>query len=220
MYYDLVASLPYLPHFERADRLPITRLRLRQRLGRLTPAHADQLLRVRSMIRWRPETWRATTDAAGARDYEALMSSPLDPTLEDYVAFRMDQQTLVAALRRKRDGAAAPESGLRWGVGPRVHDVQTRWDAPDFGLSHVYPWLPQARDLLASGDARGFERLSMNVVWRWLDRCAEWQPFGFEAVFAYAFKWDLLQAWLACDADKGKTRFKDLIDEVTRVEHH
>ncbi len=45
MYYDLVASLPHLPHFERAERLPITRLRLDQRLRLLKPAHADQLAR-------------------------------------------------------------------------------------------------------------------------------------------------------------------------------
>ncbi len=60
----------------------------------------------------------------------------------------------------------------------------------------------------------------MDVAWRWLDRCAEQNTFSFEAVFSYVFKWDMLRAWLACDADKGKTRFKDLIDKVTHVEHN
>ena len=69
------------------------------------------------------------------------------------------------------------------------------------------------------GDARGLERLLMDVAWRRLSRHAEQNTFSFEAVFAYFFKWDILQAWLSCDADQGKTRFRDLVDKVTHVEH-
>ncbi len=219
MYYDLVASLPHLPHFERAERLPITRLRLLQRLRLLTPEHADQLARAQSLVRWRPDRLLGNTDATQAADYAALMASPLERPLREYVARRMDQQTLLAALRRKEDDGGRPVGTTPWGVGPWVHHVQRHWDEPDFRLALLHPWLPQARGLLAAGDARGLERLLMDVAWRWLDRCAEQNMFSFEAVFSYFFKWDILQAWLACDADKGKTRFRDLIDKVTHVEH-
>ena len=77
MYYDLVASLPYLPHFERAERLPITRLRLDQRLRLLKPAHADQLARAQSLVRWRPERLLGTTDAARIKQYAALSTAHL-----------------------------------------------------------------------------------------------------------------------------------------------
>ena len=220
MYYDLVASLPHLPHFQRAERVPITRLRLDQRLRLLRPAHADQLARACSLVRWRPDRLLGKTDAAQAAAYSALMGSPLERPLREYVAFRMDQQTLLAALRRKRAGLGLPEGAAPWGVGPRVRHVRTHWDEPDFRLAILYPWLPQAGDLLASGDALGLERLLMDGAWRRLDRHAEQNTFGFEAVFAYFFKWDILQAWLACDADQGKTRFRDLIDQVTHVEHN
>ena len=220
MYYDLVASLPHLPHFERAERLPITRLRLDQRLRLLKPAHADQLARAQSLVRWRLDPLLGRTDAAQAAEYVALMHAPMEQPLREYVAFRMDQQTLLAALRRKRDNLGLPEGAARWGVGPWVRHIRIHWDQPDFRLAHLYPWLPQARDLLADGDARGLERLLMDVAWRWLDRCAEQNVFGFEAVFCYAFKWDILRAWLACDAQKGKTRFTELIDQVTHVEHN
>jgi hypothetical protein len=73
---------------------------------------------------------------------------------------------------------------------------------------------------LAVGDARGLERLLMGVAWRRLEHCAEHGMFAFAAVFAYVFKWDMLQAWLACDADQGKSRFRDLVDKVTHVEHN
>ena len=220
MYYDLVASLPHLPYFERAERLPITRLRLDQRLRLLKPAHAHQLARAQSLVRWRPDRLLGKTDAAHAAEYAALMASPLERPLREYVAFRMDQQTLLAALRRKRDDLGLPEGAAPWGAGPWVRHVRQHWDQPDFRLTLLYPWLPQAGDFLAAGDARGLERLLMDVAWRRLDRHAEQNTFGFEAVFSYFFKWDILRAWLACDAEKGKSRFRDLIHQVTHVEHN
>jgi hypothetical protein len=220
MYYDLVASLPHLPHFERVERLPITRLRLDQRLRLLKPAHADQLIRAQSLVRWRPDRLLGKTDAAQVAEHAALMASQLEQPLREYADFRMDQKTLLAALRRKQNDLGLPQPSTAWGVGPRVRDVQTHWDQPDFHLALLYPWLPQAKDLLAAGDARGLERLLMNWAWQRLDRYAEQKAFGFEAVFSYYFKWDILRAWLVCDSEKAKTRFTDLIDQVTHVEHN
>lgn len=219
MYYDLIASLPHLPHFEQAEWLPITRLRLNQRLQLLKPAHADQLRRARSLVLWRPPQLLGKTDAAVVTEYAALMDSPLDASLREYVAFRMDQQTLLAALRRKREQQPLPDEPTPWGIGPRVHHIRKHWDEPDLRLAHVYPWIAPARELLTAGDARGLERLMMDVTWRWLGRCAERSMFGFEAVFSYFFKWDILQAWLAGDPDRATVRFRDLIEEVTHAEH-
>lgn len=218
MYYELIASLPYLPYFERAEWLPITRLRLGQRLRLLKPGHAGQLARARSLVSWRSDRLLGRTDAEIRAEYGALMAAPLERPLREYVEFRMNQQTLLAALRRKQEGLELPQQRAPWGVGPWVRYVRTHWGEQDFRLAHLYPWLPQARDLLAAGDARGLERLLMAGAWRRLDRYAEQSMFGFQAVFSYFFKWDILQAWLACDAEKGKTRFRDLIDQVTHVE--
>jgi hypothetical protein len=218
VYYDLVASLPHLPYFERAERSPITRLRLEQRLRRLEPDHAEQLNRARALISWRMDRSRWATDEAQVRAYAALLASHLHPALKEYVEFRLDQRTLVAALRWKRDGLASPRERGTWGVGRWVRHVERHWGDPDFRLAHVYPWLVELRDLLARGDARGADRLSMAVAWRWLASCADRSTFGFEAVFSYVFRWDILEAWLACDPEKGRARFTDLIDKVTHVE--
>jgi len=217
MYYDLIASLPQLPYFERAERLPITPLRLGQRLSRLRPEHADQLNRARPLVRWRTERLTAHTDSSLSAAFSKLMDSQLDAPLRDYIAFRMTQQTLLAALRRKRGRLELPDGANSWGVGPRVHHIRKHWDAPHFGLEHLYPWLPRASEQLASGDAIGLERLLIDLNWRWLTRCAEPSMFGFEAVMAFVFKWDMLQAWLACDPERAKIRFTELIDKVTHV---
>jgi hypothetical protein len=219
MYYDLIASLPHLPHFERAQRLPITQLRLRQRLARLNPAHAEQLRRALTLIRWRPERVLGRTDAETAAEFAELMHSALETPLREYVAFRLEQQTLLAALRRKQDGLGLPEGTNSWGVGPRVPHIRRHWDAPEFSLGYIYPWLPQARERLAAGDAPELERLLMDAAWRWLARCAERNMFGFEAVIAFVFQWDILHAWLAGNVDQAQVRFTEMIDQVTHVEH-
>jgi hypothetical protein len=54
----------------------------------------------------------------------------------------------------------------------------------------------------------------MNIIWQRLSLIAESNRFGFEAVFAFVFKWDILQAWLARDAAKATGRFQELIKEV------
>jgi hypothetical protein len=220
MYYDLIASLPRLPHFEQADSLPITPLRLEQRLRLLDPDHAAQLARAQSLVGWRADRLRWKSDAAQVKEYAALIESPLEPPLREYIAFRMDQQTLVAALRRKHDALASLADVAPWGAGPWVRHVQIHWNEPDFHMAHLYSWLPQAREHLEAGDALGLERLLMGIAWRRLSRHAEQNTFSFEAVFSYFFKWDILKAWLACDADKGQIRFKELIDEVTHVENN
>lgn len=220
MYYELVCSLPYLPHFEQAPHLPITQLRLRQRLTRLKPAHAEQLQRTMPLVRWRPEGVLAKSDAAATAEYLKLAGTALERPLREYVAFRMEQQTMLAALRRKQDGAGLAKDDRTWGVGSRVPHIRRHWDAPDFALGFVYPWLPRARELLSAGDARGLERLLMNGAWQWLTRCAERAMFGFEAVISFVFRWDMLQAWLARDAERARARFLEAIDQVTHVEHN
>lgn len=218
MYYDLIASLPQLPHFESAERLPITPLRLEQRLRRLHSEHAEQLDRAKPLVRWRAERLTARTDLALVAEYSRLMDTQLDGSLREYVAFRLTQQTLLAALRRKRDGLELPEGSNAWGVGPCVHHVRKHWDLPHFGLEHLNPWLPLAAERLSAGDAIGLERLLVDLNWTWLTRIAEQSMFGFEAVVAFVFKWDMLQAWLASDAERSKVRFTELIDKVTNVE--
>jgi hypothetical protein len=214
VYYDLIASLPQMPRLERAQRLPITRLRLEQRLRRLTPGHAEQLAHAHRLVRWRPDRVFGSTDAALVKAYQSIPERAFEPALRDYVALRMDQRTLVAALRWKQ-AEQIPERATTWGVPGTARRIRSQWDEPGFRLARVFPWLPAAAQLLAAGDARGLEQLLMDVCWRWLTRCAEQQMFGFQAVFSYVFRWDMLEARLASDADKGRMRFRDLIDKVT-----
>ena len=101
-------------------------------------------------------------------------------------------------------------------MGPWVRRIEAHWESADLGLGGILHWIDEARALLEAGNATGLERLLMNAVWQQLSRIADPHPFGFEQVLAFVFKWDVVQLWLSFDAEAAKTRFQQLIAEVTR----
>lgn len=216
-YITLVASLPYLPPFERAERSPITRLRLEQRLRNLDPDDARQLAKAEALVSWRMSLAKPKTDAEMVLRYRPVMQEISQPALREFIEFRIDQQTLLAGLRQRNAGLDPAFMTQISGASRWAGFIASHWDDPDFKLTAVYPWIPEARAFLEANDARGLDSLLMGIIWRWLSRIAESNSFGFEAVFAFVFKWDILQAWLARDAAHAKSRFQELIKEVKNV---
>ena len=212
-YYTLVAGLPGLVHFERAERLPINRVRLDQRLQDLDPVDVEDLSLAEVLLEWqhyplafRPEQLidkyrKATTQISNMR-------------LQQFIEFRMDQRSVLVGLRRRRLGHTAPEPGDQWGIGPSCGWIEAHWERPDFDLGGRYPWLSEARTKLEGNDAIGLERLVMDGVWQHLGRIADDHPFGFEEVFAYVFRWDILNRWLSYRADVATQRFQELVTEA------
>jgi hypothetical protein len=214
-YYTLVASLPRLIHFEQAEWLPISRKQLDQRLSMLLPDDATELRLAEELVQWRRQPITRTA-AEMLRGYRELMMRASQPSLREFVDFRMSQRTALVALRRQRRGLGPPAPGEIWGVGPWVRRIEAHWESADLGLGGVFGWIEEARALLEAGNATGLERLLMDVVWQQLSRIADRQPFGFEQVLGFVFKWDVVQLWLSYDADAAKARFQQLIAEVTR----
>lgn len=215
-YITLVASLPYLPPFEKAERSPITRLRLEQRLHILEPDDARQLTSAEALVSWRMSPTKPKTDKEMVSRSRAARQEISQPALREFVEFRMDQQMILAALRQRKVGFESSFLGQVKGASRWAGFIASHWDDPDFKLTAVYPWIPQAQSYLEANDARGLDRLLMGIIWQRLSRIAESNRFGFEAVFAFVFKWDILQAWLVRDAGEAKGRFQELIKEVKK----
>ena len=213
-YITLVASLPYLPPFEQAERSPITRLRLEQRLHILKPGDARQLALAEAVAHWRMTPASPKTDKEMVLRSRAAMQEISHPALREFIAFRIDQQTILAGLRQRNGVFESSFLEQVNGASRRAGLIASHWDDPDFKLASVFPWIPEARSYLETGDACALDKLMMNIIWQRLSRIAESNRFGFEAVFAFVFKWDILQAWLARDAVKAKSRFQELIKEV------
>jgi hypothetical protein len=213
-YYTLIASLPALPHFAEAERLPINRERLERRLRMLTDADAAMLDLARRLTEWRQPA--DLPDADFVRRYRAEAGGLANPRVAELVAFRLELRTVVGALRRRAAGRAAP-GGTDWGVGPWLRRLADRWSEPDFGLRPVLPWLPELRERLDAGDHLGVERLAFGLVWDRCRRIAETRQFGPEAVVAYVFRWDILRRWLSHDAASAAARIESLAAEALRM---
>jgi hypothetical protein len=211
-YYQLVASLPALPYFRRTRLLPLSRRRLEERLALLHPDDLADLLRAESLVSWRRQPVTRTTEEIAAM-YDDVMANTQNRALRQIVDFRMNMRTVMVALRLKRQGKSPPSE--RWGVGRYTRMIESRWAEPEFGLAAVFPWIPEARELLDRGDAMELEGSMMDQSWMQLSQIADAHPFGFEQVFAFVVKWDILHRWLSYDADKARQRFEELILEVT-----
>jgi len=216
-YYTVIASLPHLPYFADAQRLPLSRLRLEQRLRMLEADQSRQILQAEFLAGWRLPAGKLGGGNIAAQ-YKRALQGISQPVLREFVEYRLDIQTVVAALRIRQAGRDPEQYPGTWGVGRWVRPIEAHWDAADFRLGTVYPWIQEAGGYLAAADAMALDRLLMDTVWRKLSRLGDRSPFGFEAITAFVFKWDILQAWLQRDAGAAKQRFQLLIEEIKHVQ--
>jgi hypothetical protein len=216
-YYTVVASLPHLPYFANAERSPLSRLRLEQRLRMLDADESRQIYQAEFLAGWRLPAGKLGGGNIAAH-YKTVLQSISQPVLREFVEYRLDIQTVLAALRIRQAGRDPEQYPGTWGVGHWVKHIEAHWDAADFRLGTVYPWVSEAASYLAAADAMALDRLLMDTVWRKLSRLGDRSPFGFEAITAFVFKWDILQAWLQRDAFAAKQRFQTLIEEIKHAQ--
>lgn len=216
-YYTVVASLPHLPYFANVERLPLSRLRLEQRLRMLDADESRQIYQAEFLVGWRLPVGKLGGGNI-AKHYKTVLQSISQPVLLEFVEYRLDMQTVIAALRIRQAGRDPKQYSGSWGVGRLVKHIEAHWDAADFRLGTIYPWVQEADSYLAASDAMALDRLLMDIVWRKLSRLGDRSPFGFEAITAFVFKWDILQAWLQRDAGAAKQRFQILIEEIKHVQ--
>ncbi len=217
-YYTVVASLPHLPYFANAERLPLSRLRLEQRLRMLDADESGQIFQAELLVGWRLPLGKFRSSGNIAAHYKTALQIIDQPVLREFVEYRLDMQTVIAALRIRQAGLDPQQYPGTWGIGRWVKHIEAHWDAADFHLRTVYPWLPDAANYLATANAIALDRLLMETVWRKLSRVGDVNPFGFGAITAFVFKWDILQAWLLRDANAAKQRFQILIEEIKHVQ--
>ncbi len=211
-YAMLVCALPALPPALFSEhQTPISRLQLDRRLALLDPGDARQLSRLEDVLNWDrlPLEWSDTRTAGHFR--AALADLPPGP-LRDIARWRLEDRTLLAALRRRHLGRPAPAAKEDWGCGRWVDRIRRSWHEPAFGLERVFPWAGEATRFLAAGDAAGLERLLLGHTWETLGRLGAGHHFDFPAVAIYVLKWDILRRWCAYNGVAALRRFLDLSD--------
>jgi hypothetical protein len=213
-YYTLLTSLPHLPRFDKADRLPITRERLMERLKMLDPEDYKLAELIAEFISWRqqaPGRTNAEVLSIYKQGIELIFESKL---LKPLFELTVNQKTILTALRRRGKGLPRPSPGETWGVGPLVSHIEHNWDKPYFKLRFAYPWIVQAQTFLNDGELLKLEYLLANLTWNKLEFMLFKNYFGFEVVVAYLLKWDILQQWLSYNTEEANSRFDQLVMET------
>ncbi|MGA8164515.1 MAG: DUF2764 family protein [Waddliaceae bacterium] len=213
-YYTLIASLPYLPRFDKAERLPISRERLHQRLTMLDPEDKKLVENAAEFIAW----WRqpqGRTNAELVTIYHQGVHQVFEsPLLKKLFEFPVNQRTILVALRRRVLGLPRSVPGQPWGAGNLVRPIELHWDHPTFKLGAIFPWIPQAQVYLKEGESLQLEYMLMNQQWEKLDRLLFANYFGFEVVIAYLLRWNLVQQWLSYNREEAKIRLQKLALEI------
>ena len=213
-YYTLVASLPHLPRFDKAERLPITRERLIQRLKMLDSEDYKLAEIVAEFISWRRQPVGRTNAEIVSIYNQGVKLIFESKLLKPLFELPVNQKTIITALRRREKGLLCPNQGESWGVGPLVTHIEHNWDKPFFKLQSTYPWIVQAQTYLQKGELLKLEYLLANLIWNKLEFVLIKNYFGFEVVVAYLLKWDILQQWLSYNTEEAKARFDELVLET------
>jgi hypothetical protein len=210
-YLTLLTSLPAHGPLFGAKQTPLSRLRLNKRLDWLEPEDAEDLDRFTALVDWHQQRFDVD-DEDVVREAERRIGQLRNAFTRELAAWRLELRTLVAALRRRRAGEAAPSGRRKWGFGRWVPLIARHWGEPHFRLERVYPWLPEAKRLMDEGDPLGLERLLLGAVWTHLERIGAGHAFDFEAVVVYVTRWDLVARWTCYDADAALARFDVLLE--------
>lgn len=213
-YYMLVTSLPYMPRTFQVERVPISRLRLAERLKLLSTADADVVNHVQKFLQWDRQP-TARTDQEVQQEYEKIMVSISNPLVRRIIEYRMDVRTITSALRRRRLGMSAPT-----GVGQWVSHIGSNWDHDDFRLAREHPWIPHVGQALAANDSLEVERLLLQATWTEWTALADKYHFVFESVLLYLSRWEIVDRWTRLNESQGRNRFNTLMKEALGEHQH
>jgi len=206
-YYTLVGSLPALPRrFDEAERAPVSRVRLDELLLMLDDQDREVVGRLSDFLVWDRQALDRT-DQDVCRQYDRVMAETSNRFVRRIIERVMNQRTVVAALRRRRLGQGPPP-----GVGPWLKHIEQHWKQPDFRLASRLPWVTRVAELLAGDTPLAVEHVLLDADWKVASRLAmEIDPFSFEAVLLYLFRWGLVHRWVRRDEQAGQKRFQELV---------
>lgn len=210
-YIALVTSLPHLGRLFTRKEVPISLFRLKQRMSMLEAGHARLLREVVELTAW---------EGLGKFDQDLQViqrTKQVIGDLEDYpdvqhlVGTRMETRTLIAALRRRRDGQESAGDISSWGYGRWCGRIKANWNDPAFGLGHFMPWIVEAHRFMQSGDHIAMERLILTEVFRQLDHYGALHEFDFEAVTIYVLRWVIVERWSRYNEEDARNRLEGLV---------
>ena len=208
-YYTLIGSLPALPRsFEEAERVPISRLKLKERLKMLEPHHAQIIDQMGDFLVWERQPLERSDEEIVSR-YEKFINEVGNRFAREVIGYTMAFRTVLAGLRCRRMKIEAPR-----GVAPIAAQIARNWNHPDFRLGAQFPWIAEVEKQLNGDSPFDLERKRIDVAWRQVKRLADQHFFTFEAVVLYLMRWELVYRWTQRNAEVGQERFEQLVTDA------
>ena len=210
-YIALVTSLPHLGKLFTRKEVPISDFRLKQRMTMLESEHERLLRELVEITAWAGVA-KYDRDVEVIRRANQVVADLKDyPDLQQLVEARMETRTLIAALRRRRDGQETAGDIASWGYGRWCGRIRANWSDPAFGLGHFMPWIAEVHRLMQSGDHIGVERLTLTQVFHQLDQAGAMHEFDFEAVAIYVLRWVIVERWSRYNETGARERLETLL---------
>ena len=208
-YYTLIGSLSALPpHFEEAERVPISRLKLDERLKMLEPHDEEVIEEMGDFLAWERQPLEKT-DEDVLRHYDHFMETVENRFARELIRHALTVRTILAGLRCRRLRIDLPS-----GLARIVPEVARHASHPDFRLGTQFPWIGEV-DAQLNGDAPfDLERKKLDIIWRHTKRLAEQYYFTFEAVVLYLIRWEVVYRWTRRNAEAGQEKFDQLVSEA------
>ena len=210
-YVMLMSSLPFHGPLFAAKRPPLSRIQLDQRLSILEDKDATLLRQIEDVMQWR-NIPMGFTDTELCNRARTLIDQLEDGAVKETVIWRLEQRTVLAALRRRNQGLPTPGKHEHWGFGRWATYIASNWNEPTFRLERLYPWLGEAVKLLQQHETVALERLLLGVAWEQLARLGAGHDFDFEAVVIYVLRWNVIDRWTRYDSDVAAKRFALLVE--------
>lgn len=209
-YVMLLSSLPYHGPLFSAKVTPLSRLRLQERLSLLDAEDLREVDAMAGLLDWYRHPVQKS-DEEIVRLAKRVIPVLRSPFARDLLTWRLEMRTLIAALRRRRDGEHSGAAVQEWGYGRWLSHISKYWDEPYFRLEGVHPWLPEVVKYMHSGDPVALERHMLETVWNHLQRIEDGHVFDYERVLIYLFRWDLVGRWTVADGEVAAARYADLV---------
>lgn len=211
-YYTLVTALPDLPPLAKCKQLPISRIALERRLTMLSDEDMQQLRLAEKLYHFTEAEPQKLSDQTLVYQWQAQLDKIHSPALRECLMFRLEWQSLLAALRQRQLGDKGPEHFF--GLGRWTLRIRQHWHEPAFGLEEALPLMKELQPLMHKGAAGEVEKQINNWLWNNLIQVERSHAFSLETVICFVLRWGLAEKQIRNDAEQALAAFETMADTL------
>ena len=213
-YYTLMASLPSLSQPFQLRHVPISRLKLYQRLRMLEEDDAGRLQWIMRLMWWEEQSHETQIDEVVSLRMQEIGVKLAHKSLLEFIRWQLRLRMVIGALRLRQQNLQLPPINFLWGYKDLHRFLLENWESPVFGLEYQYPFLAEVLSLLKSRQSLAVERLILDQVWKKIARCSEGHYFDFEAVVFYVLRWHMAARWASYERKRAMRRFDQMVETI------